>query len=397
MVGMLWLGSQYAQLAQRLLRHLEPLAPEHRAPERAQGQAAPNSSDRKSAGAQACRLPPIAAPSSLGSLGFDVAGTMTAGAVVVHRARMGGGALARAGCRGPRRRLTRRGHLLRDGPLPAPAGPGNVDVVIVGAGVSGLSAAWRLASLGLCRGARARAQHRRHQRWGSDGVVNTRGVLPAGPERRSPATLRRRVDGCITGWDGEGKPRFDSRVLAMPEGALFFRGAWHSGPRDDARCERARRADAFSDIVEGYNERRGNDGAISSRSHAPSSRDPRRWRSTSMSAAQRRLHERFSEVARALRHPRRLRRGRTTFCLGGLHCCRTQAAHRAARRQPLPRLAEGAFAWWRYAGTAWRSMPWRLSRRHGRGSPSLPGRSDRRTRSLRCRAAVIAPAFIARL
>ncbi len=44
------------------------------------------------------------------------------------------------------------GHLLRDGGAPSPSSAGlpeSADVVIVGGGVAGLSAAWRLAPLGL--------------------------------------------------------------------------------------------------------------------------------------------------------------------------------------------------------------------------------------------------------
>jgi len=69
------------------------------------------------------------------------------------------GAAVAQGCRRPRRdpipgaivdRAVETGHLLRGGPLPRSAEPPRVvDVLIVGAGAAGLSAAWRLRAAGF--------------------------------------------------------------------------------------------------------------------------------------------------------------------------------------------------------------------------------------------------------
>ncbi|MCC6522212.1 MAG: FAD-dependent oxidoreductase, partial [Polyangiaceae bacterium] len=142
-----------------------------------------------------------------------------------------------------------RGHLLRGAELPAPtAPPEQTDVVIVGAGASGLGAAYRLRESGLALtvleledfvgGTSA---------WGDDGVVSHpwgAHYLPApGPEAR--AVLRLLSDlGVVTGWDAAGLPRFDEeRLCHAPEERLFYRGRWHEGLTPTAALEPAERAE----------------------------------------------------------------------------------------------------------------------------------------------------------
>jgi len=161
-----------------------------------------------------------------------------------------------------------RGHVLRDGPIPAPSGDREqVDVVIVGAGVSGLSTAWRLASVGLSvvilelepviGGTSA---------WGSDGVVEHpwgAHYLPA-PNVEAKATLRLlEAMGVVVGWDAASRPVFDPRVLChAPEERIFYQGSWHSGlvPTDALEPHDLEELKRFSEIVEAYTDRRGNDG-----------------------------------------------------------------------------------------------------------------------------------------
>ncbi|MBL8743102.1 MAG: FAD-dependent oxidoreductase [Myxococcales bacterium] len=161
-----------------------------------------------------------------------------------------------------------RGHLLRDGPIPASTGAHErADVVIVGAGVAGLSAAWRLASHGLSIVMlELEPAIGGTSTWGSDGVVEHpwgAHYLPA-PNQEARATVRLLESmGVIVGWDAAGRPLFDSRVLChAPEERLFYRGAWHSGlvPRDALEPGELAELTRFSDMVEAFTDRRGNDG-----------------------------------------------------------------------------------------------------------------------------------------
>ncbi len=151
-----------------------------------------------------------------------------------------------------------RGHLLRDGGWAAPSGVSHdVDVVIVGGGVSGLSAAWRLAPLGLSvLVLELEPTLGGTSSWGEDGVVpHPWGAhyLPA-PNLEAKPTLRllERM-GTITSWDAAGRPVFDRRALChAPEDRVFYRGAWHHGLVPTAALERheLEEVERFTDTVE---------------------------------------------------------------------------------------------------------------------------------------------------
>lgn len=162
-----------------------------------------------------------------------------------------------------------RGHWLRDG---APASKGGAresscDVLVVGGGIAGLSAAWRLAPLGLdvvvaeledfVGGTSAR---------GEDGVLpypwGAHYLAAPNPEAR--AALRLLADmGVVTGFDAAARPRFDPKVLChSPQERLFYDGVWHEGlsPVDvltDAEEEELAR---FHEIEEALTRREGRDG-----------------------------------------------------------------------------------------------------------------------------------------
>ncbi|MBI4702069.1 MAG: FAD-dependent oxidoreductase [Deltaproteobacteria bacterium] len=159
------------------------------------------------------------------------------------------------------------GHGLRRS-FPAPSGPPErADVVIVGAGVAGASAAWRLAPTGL--GVLLLELEPRlggTSAWGEDGVVPYpwgAHYLPApNPECRAALRLLAEI-GTVTAWDAAGWPIFDERRLChAPQERLFYRGAWHPGlVPDDALCgpERADMA-RFQAIEDELTQRRGADG-----------------------------------------------------------------------------------------------------------------------------------------
>jgi hypothetical protein len=174
------------------------------------------------------------------------------------------------------------GHLLRDGLPDVPhAGAETCDVVVVGAGVAGLSAAWRLAPAGLdVRVLDLEPFVGGTSAWSEEGAVpHPWGAhyLPA-PNVEARPTLRLLEDmGVVIGWDAAGRPRFDPRTLChAPEERIFFEGRWHPGLvpgtiTDDERGELAR----FGEIVAGLTERRGADGRyVFQIPIAESSRDP---------------------------------------------------------------------------------------------------------------------------
>lgn len=126
-----------------------------------------------------------------------------------------------------------RGHRLRDGGFPKPSEEQRIDVVIVGGGVAGLSAAWALADAGIgfrlleledSTGGNAR------------GGRNAVSPYPLGahylpipnPEATRVIALLEQL-GIITGWQG-GKPRFDPyQVVSDPEERLLRLGRWQEG------------------------------------------------------------------------------------------------------------------------------------------------------------------------
>ncbi len=127
------------------------------------------------------------------------------------------------------------GHRLRDTPPPTPSAWESVPVVIVGGGVAGLSAAWRLARAGFDRfvlleiepapGGTARA--------GTGGVVPYpwgAHYLPA-PMADNPGllTLLREMD-VIEGTGKDGQPTYAEHVLTRdPHERVFAHGQWHDG------------------------------------------------------------------------------------------------------------------------------------------------------------------------
>jgi protoporphyrinogen oxidase len=127
------------------------------------------------------------------------------------------------------------GHRLRQGPPPAPRDWQRVPVVIVGAGVAGLSAAWRLLRGGLDRfvlvelepapGGTARS--------GTSGVVpHPWGAhyLPAPTADNRALLLLLGEMGVVEGTDQDGQPVYAEEVLCRdPHERLFAYGQWQEG------------------------------------------------------------------------------------------------------------------------------------------------------------------------
>ena len=153
------------------------------------------------------------------------------------------------------------GHLLREpGRLPPPAGSELADVVIVGAGVAGLAAAWHLARAGVRDltvleledspggNARAGAAATTAYPWGAHYLP-----LP-GAEARGVRALLREV-GVIEAFGREGRPVYDERHLChAPQERLYHRGRWHDGlfPSAGAAAQDRAQLEAFRRAMDGY-------------------------------------------------------------------------------------------------------------------------------------------------
>lgn len=180
----------------------------------------------------------------------------------------------------------RRGHRLPGGDFPAPSETRRVGVLIVGGGVSGLAAAWRLAKAAVDDflvlemddepGGNSRAGQSPvcAYPWGAH-------YLPL-PTRE--ATLVRELLaelGVLQGDPAAARPSYDERYLcATPQERLFRHGLWEEGllpQRGVAADERAQHK-RFQESIEALKQARGRDGRRAfALPMALSSRDPA-WR-----------------------------------------------------------------------------------------------------------------------
>ena len=160
------------------------------------------------------------------------------------------------------------GHLLRGGQIPRPSFERKVPVVVVGGGIAGLSAGWKLKKAGFdefeilelepeCGG---------NSRFGENEVT----AYPWGahyvplPTRESKAVRELFAElEIIQGYNATGEPLYEEKYLCFsPQERLYRYGRWHEGllpllavPKKD--LEQYKR---FRDLVAGYRTRRGRDG-----------------------------------------------------------------------------------------------------------------------------------------
>ncbi len=134
-------------------------------------------------------------------------------------------------------RAVTTGHRLREAaPLPrATQDTARLEVLVVGAGVAGLSAAWRLRAAGVDRllvlevdedvGGTSRSGRNGVGAfpWGAH-------YLPAPLTGAGPVPRLLKELGVLTGVDERGAPTFAEEVLIhAPEERVFYRGAWYEG------------------------------------------------------------------------------------------------------------------------------------------------------------------------
>ena len=129
----------------------------------------------------------------------------------------------------------RQGHRLRDGARPEPQQVHDVPVVIVGAGVAGLSAAWKLAKSGMSDFVvlELEADAGGNARWGQNEVSAYpwgAHYLPA-PTAEAAATRELVAEmGLVLDAGPDGEPIYDPRHLChAPQERLFIDGGWREG------------------------------------------------------------------------------------------------------------------------------------------------------------------------
>jgi len=157
-----------------------------------------------------------------------------------------------------------RGHRLRDGFRPAPSRTEEVPVLILGAGIAGLSAAWTLERAGFSDflvleledvpggTARSGASPVTAYPWGAH-------YVPAPSAANRPLVALLEEVGAVTGRDGQGHPVYAEQVLCRePQERIFYRGEWYEGlyPRLAAGAEDLRQLERFEAQMRGFAERR---------------------------------------------------------------------------------------------------------------------------------------------
>jgi glycine/D-amino acid oxidase-like deaminating enzyme len=182
------------------------------------------------------------------------------------------------------------GHRLRAGlALPAPSGELSTGAVILGGGVAGLTAAWRLAREGytdfiLLDGPEAGGNAAAARfTLGAETYAAPRGAhyLPL-PSRASVHVRDILADlGVLRGDPQVERPEYDEAALVhAPEARLWFRGAWHDGllATESVAPAEAAQHRRFENLVTGLRSARGNDGRkLFAIPLVESSRDPA-WR-----------------------------------------------------------------------------------------------------------------------
>lgn len=160
------------------------------------------------------------------------------------------------------------GHLLGKNTFPPPSRILECGVVIVGGGISGLSAAWWLKRNGYDDFTLLELESEvgGNSRYGK----NTISAYPwgahylplPGPEAKFVRCLLENL-GVITGYDSAGLPKYNEFYLcAEPQERLFIQGHWQDGifPQTGLTDEDRRQCDEFFSLIQHYKTAKGHDG-----------------------------------------------------------------------------------------------------------------------------------------
>jgi glycine/D-amino acid oxidase-like deaminating enzyme len=160
------------------------------------------------------------------------------------------------------------GHAMRDRALPAPGEERRIDVAVIGAGIGGLSAAWRLArrgiaSVGLFELDTAAGGN---ARFGTNPIT----AYPLGahylplPTREAVHVRELLADlGVLKGDPQAALPQYDERYLVgAPQERLYRGGLWYEGllPRAGLDAREAGQIGRFEEAVDRLKTARGSDG-----------------------------------------------------------------------------------------------------------------------------------------
>jgi hypothetical protein len=156
------------------------------------------------------------------------------------------------------------GHRLRSGEIPAPTETRRVPVLIVGGGIGGLSAGWKLHKAGFDDFLLAEMEA--EVGGNSRGLDSPAGPCPLGahylplPGPQAVAVRELLAElGVLQGDPRAKRPRYDERYLcAMPQERLYRNGLWQEGlwPRIGAAAEDRAQYARFQERIATYRDRR---------------------------------------------------------------------------------------------------------------------------------------------
>ena len=156
------------------------------------------------------------------------------------------------------------GHRLREASLPPPTETERISVLIIGAGIGGLSAAWELAKSGFTdflitelestAGGNSRAGRNEVSAY-----PLAAHYLPL-PTREATAVRGLLAElGGLLGDPNAERPRYDERYLcAMPQERLYRNGWWQDGivPQHGVSAPERAQYERFHELMEGFKQRR---------------------------------------------------------------------------------------------------------------------------------------------
>jgi len=163
---------------------------------------------------------------------------------------------------------SKTGHLLRTNVFPEPTRTEHLDIAIIGAGISGLSAArwlqkngctdFRIFELDTAAGGNAK---------GGENAISkypfAAHYLPVANESFTELTEFLREHDIITGFDAAGIPSYNEYYLCFePQERLFYRGLWQEGlpPKSGLTEEETKELLRFIKLTEDLKAKKGKDG-----------------------------------------------------------------------------------------------------------------------------------------